>query len=203
MSEFQPQKEPKRSPNTSSFSGGSSNNHSGSGGSSSSSSSNISKFILPGIGLLVGLAVLQGLASMFQSKPVSSSASLIELEQNASLSRRQMMKEAPRFGLQDVEAKESVVRIILKDNAGEDGDVITFSINGQPYSGTVPLTNAGTAFDVPLNPGLNLMAVYGTKDGLGGITFAADVIEGNKSTTTMTLMPFPEGETAQFYLIRR
>lgn len=158
-----------------------------------------SKLILPGLGLLAVIVVLQGIAGMVRSlKP-----NLTDIELNEKLSRSQMMAESPRFGLDDLKVKEPTVRIIFRDNAGEDGDAISFSLNNQPYSATVPLNNAGTAFDLPLKPGANLLAIYGTRDGLGGITFEANVIDGKRSTSTMTLVPFPEGETASFYIIRR
>ncbi len=132
-----------------------------------------------------------------------SPVNLTDVELNQSLSRKQMMKKSPRFGLEDIKVKESTVKVIFRDNAAEDGDTISFSLNRQPYSGTVYLTNGGTAFDLPLNPGANLVAVYGTKDGVGGITFEAVVVDGVKSNTTMTVVPFPQGETAAFNIIRR
>ncbi len=146
--------------------------------------------------------VLQNLAGRLSSL-LPSSVNLVDVELNQSLSRTQMMKKSPRFGLEDIKVKESTVKVIFRDNAAEDGDTISFSLNRQPYSGTVYLTNAGTAFDLPLNPGANLLAVYGAKDGVGGITFEAVVVDGVKSNTTMTLVPFPEGETAAFNIIRR
>ena len=169
---------------------------------SSASASGLSKLILPGIGLIAVVLVLQSVTSMLRSL-IPSPVNLVDVELNQSWSRKQMMKKSPRFGLEDIKVKESTVKVIFRDNAAEDGDTISFSLNRQPYSGTIYLTNAGTAYLLPLNPGANLLAVYGNKDGVGGITFEAVVVDGVKSNTTMTLVPFPEGETAAFNIIRR
>ena len=169
---------------------------------SSTSSAGLLSLMLPALGVIAVLVALQGVASRLGSlRP--SPVNLVDVEEDQRLTRKQMMKKSPRFGLEDIKVRESTVKVIFRDNAAEDGDTISFSLNRQPYSGTVYLTNAGTAFDLPLNPGANLLAVYGAKDGVGGITFEAVVVDGVKSNTTMTLVPFPEGETAAFNIIRR
>ena len=82
--------------------------------------------------------------------------------------------------------------IVLRDNGAEDGDYVTLSVNGKVYAPRVFLKNSGNSVLVPLNPGANLVQIYGDRDGGGGVTLAADV----SSQGNMTSSAFPEGATA-------
>ncbi len=70
------------------------------------------------------------------------------------------------------------------------------SVKGKVYAPRVFLRNAGNAVLIPLNPGANLVQIYGDRDGGGGVTLAADV----SSQGNMTSSAFPERATAMFYI---
>ncbi|MGK7938137.1 MAG: hypothetical protein AB4206_20420 [Xenococcaceae cyanobacterium] len=165
------------------------------------SSSGLSRLILPGIGLIALLVVIQSVFGSFSSLSTGNkrlNLKQVELNPNAA-SKRKAQAEAPRYGLDDKVVKEEQVYIILRDNGAEDGDYVTLSVNGQVYALRVFLKNAGNSVLVPLNPGANLVQIHGDRDGGGGVTLAADVSnQGN-----MTSSAFPEGATAMFYIIRR
>ncbi|MBY0554935.1 hypothetical protein K2P97_10435 [bacterium] len=65
------------------------------------------------------------------------------------------------------------------DSAWEDGDVVEISIDGQPI-GYVDMSNTGLTISVPLEPGKShTMTVRGVRDGGGGITFGAQLMNSN------------------------
>lgn len=162
---------------------------------SASTSANLSKFIVPGMALIAVLAVVQGVAKMFQpALPLRS----VELNPTGQ-SQKAMQTQAPRYGLEDIEVDREQVYIILRDNGAEDGDYVTLYVNGQAYTPSTFIRNAGNSVLVPLNPGANLVQIRGDRDGGGGVTLAADVSNQGNMTNT----PFPEGATAQFYIIRK
>ncbi len=163
-----------------------------------SSSSGLSKLIIPGVALVVVLMVVQSALSSFS--PTNRKLNLKQVELNSTAaSQRKAQAEAPRYGLDDKVVKEEQVYIILRDNGAEDGDYVTNRVNGKVYAPRVFLKNAGNSVLVPLNPGANLVQIYGDRDGGGGVTLAADV----SSQGNMTSSPFPQGATAMFYIIRR
>ena len=163
-----------------------------------SSSSGLSKLIIPGVALVAVLMVVQSALSSFS--PANRKLNLKQVELNStSASQKKAQTEAPRYGLDDKVVNQEQVYIVLRDNGAEDGDYVTLSVNGKVYAPRVFLRNAGNAVLVPLNPGANLVQIYGDRDGGGGVTLAADV----SSQGNMTSYPFPEGATAMFYIIRR
>ena len=166
--------------------------------SSASSSSGLSKPIIPGIVLVAVLMVVQSALSSFS--PANKKLNLKQVELNpTTASQKKAQAEAPRYGLDDKVVNQEQVYIILRDNGAEDGDYVTLSVNGLVYAPRVFLKNAGNSVLVPLNPGANLVQIYGDRDGGGGVTLAADV----SSQGNMTSSAFPEGATAMFYIIRR
>lgn len=65
------------------------------------------------------------------------------------------------------------------DSAWEDGDVVEISIDGQSI-GYVDMSNTGLTISVPLEPGKShVMTVRGVRDGGGGITFGAQLMNSN------------------------
>ena len=168
---------------------------------SNSSSSGLLKLILGGVGIVAVLLVVQSFSSSL-SNLLSSNRKLnlkqVELNPTAA-SQRKAQVEAPRYGLDDKVVNQEQVYIVLRDNGAEDGDYVTLSVNGQVLAPMVFLRNAGNSVLVPLNPGANLVQIYGDRDGGGGVTLAADV----SSQGNMTSSAFPEGATAMFYIIRR
>ena len=114
-------------------------------------------------------------------------------------SAKKSQTEAPRYGFDDKTVNQIEAQIILRDNGSEDGDHVTLFVNGKAYTQSVFIKNAGQSVLVPLNPGANLVQITGDRDGVGGITLAADVSgQGNQSSS-----PMPEGGTAAFYIIRK
>ena len=164
------------------------------------SSSGLLKLILPGVGIVAVLFIVQYLLSSLANLSLSNKLNLKKAELNPTAAiAKKSQAEAPRYGLDDKTVKEEQVYIILRDNGYEDGDYVTLSVNGRVYAPKVFLRNAGNSVLVPLNPGANLVQIYGDRDGGGGITLAADVsTSGNISSS-----PFSPGETAMFYIIRR
>ncbi|MGK7896267.1 MAG: hypothetical protein AB4372_22290 [Xenococcus sp. (in: cyanobacteria)] len=166
-----------------------------------SSSSGLSKLILGGVGIVAVLLVAQSvLGSLSNLLPKNRRLNLKQVELNpTAVSQRKAQAEAPRYGLDDKVVNQEQVYIVLRDNGAEDGDYVTLSVNGKDYAPRVFLKNAGNTVLVPLNPGANLVQIFGDRDGGGGVTLAADVSnQGN-----MTSSPFPQGSTAMFYIIRR
>lgn len=166
-----------------------------------SSSSGLFKLILGGVGVVAVLLVTQlVLGSLSNLLPKNSKLNLKQVELNpTAASQRKAQAEAPRYGLDDKVVNQEQVYIVLRDNGAEDGDYVTLSVNGKVYAPRVFLRNAGNSVLVPLNPGANLVQIYGDRDGGGGVTLAADVsTQGN-----MTSSAFPQGATAMFYIIRR
>lgn len=88
---------------------------------------------------------------------------------------------------------------MLRANGLEDGDYVTLLVYGRVYVSNMMLRNAGNSVAVDVNPGPNLVEIYGDHDGGGGVTLAADVSGIGNATNT----PFPEKTTASFYIIRR
>ena len=163
-----------------------------------SSSSGLSKLIIPGVALVAVLMVVQSALSSFSSANRKLNLKQVELNPTAA-SQRKAQAEAPRYGLDDKVVNQEQVYIVLRDNGAEDGDYVTLSVNGKVYAPRVFLRNGGNSVLVPLNPGANLVQIYGDRDGGGGVTLAADVLsQGN-----MTSSAFPQGATAMFYIIRR
>ena len=166
-----------------------------------SSSSSLSKLILGGVGIVAVLLVAQSvLGSLSNILPKNRRLNLKQVELNpTAASQRKAQAEAPRYGLDDKVVNQEQVYIVLRDNGAEDGDYVTLSVNGEVYAPRVFLRNAGNSVLVPLNPGANLVRIYGDRDGGGGVTLAADV----SSQGNMTSSAFPQGATAMFYIIRR
>ena len=104
----------------------------------------------------------------------------------------------PRYGLEDVRVRQQQAYIILRDIGAEDGDIVTLKVNGQVVAANVFLRNGGNSVLVNLRAGSNLVELVGVRDGVGGITLAADVSDRGNMTRT----PFPPGATAQFNIIR-
>ncbi len=166
-----------------------------------SSSSGLSKLIQGGVAIVAVLLVAQSvLGSLSNLLPSNRRLNLKQVELNpTAASQRKALAEAPRYGLDDKVVNQEQVYIVLRDNGAEDGDYVTLSVNGEVYAPRVFLRNAGNSVLVPLNPGANLVQIYGDRDGGGGVTLAADV----SSQGNMTSSAFPEGATAMFYIIRR
>ena len=168
--------------------------------SNTANSSGLSKLIFPGIAVVAVLFVLQYLSNGLSSLGSASKLNLKKAELNPSTAiQKKAIAEAPRYGLDDKTVKDEQVYIVLRDNGYQDGDYVTLMVNGRVLASRVYLSNAGKSIPVPLNPGANLVQIYGDRDGGGGITLAADVSnQGNMSSS-----PFPQGTTAAFYIIRR
>lgn len=163
--------------------------------SKSSSSLDFSKLVLP---VLAVLALL-GAANLLRPKPTYQT-NLKDLElRNPSGMGSQQAAEAPRYGLRDLEVRDSQVYLILWDNGAEDGDFVTVEVNGRVYANNFMLRNSANSIPVALNPGANLVKIHGIRDGAGGITLAADVSNQGNMTNT----PFPVRATAMFYIVRR
>ena len=164
--------------------------------SKSSSSLDFSKFVLP---VLAVLALL-GAANLLRPKPTyQTNLKDLELRNPSGIGSQQAAAEAPRYGLRDLEVRDSQVYLILWDNGAEDGDFVTVEVNGRVYANNFMLRNSANSIPVGLNPGANLVEINGIRDGAGGITLAADVSNQGNMTNT----PFPEGATAMFYIVRR
>ena len=157
-----------------------------------------SKLIFSGVGFIAVLFVFNSvLGSLFSS---SRKLNLKQAELNPAVGwLEEAQAKAPRYGLNDKTVSIDEVQIILRDNGSEDGDHVTLFVNGKAYTQSIFLTNAGQAVLVPLNPGANLVQITGDRDGVGGITLAADVTsQGNMSSS-----PIPPGSTAAFYIIQK
>ncbi len=165
--------------------------------SKSSSSLDFSKFVLP---VLAVLALL-GAANLLRPK-LTYQTNLKDLElgnPSGIRSQQAAVSVAPRYGLRDLEVRDSQVYLILWDNGAEDGDFVTVKVNGRVYANNFMLRNSANSIPVALNPGANLVEINGIRDGGGGITLAAAVSnQGN-----MTNIPFPVGATAMFYIVQR
>ena len=171
----------------------------------SSSSWDLSNLVFPG---MVFIAALFLVSSLGQSDllPKNNRLNLQKIELDPSLANQSQLKgqtEAPRYGLEDrlVSQGQEQVTIILRDNGYQDGDRVTLSVNERVYATNHFLTNAGTEIPVSLKPGVNLVKIYGNRDGLQngmGISLAADV--SNRGNGTTSLMP--ENATAMFNIIR-
>lgn len=164
--------------------------------SKSSSSLDFSKFVLP---VLAVLALL-GAANLLRPKPnYQTNLKDLELRNPTGIDNQAAVSVAPRYGLRDLEVRDSQVYLILWDNGAEDGDFVTVKVNGRVYANNFMLRNSANSIPVTLNAGANLVEISGIRDGGGGITLAADVSnQGN-----MTNAPFPVGATAMFYILRR
>lgn len=116
----------------------------------------------------------------------------------AAVAQKAPQTSGPRYGLEDVRVRQNQTYIILRDIGAEDGDIVTLKVNGQVLAANVFLRNGGNSVLVNLHPGSNLVEIIGIRDGVGGITLAADVSTRGNLTRT----PFPPGATAQFNIIR-
>ena len=164
--------------------------------SKSSSSLDFSKLVLP---VLAVLALL-GAANLLRPKATyQTNLKGLELGNPSGMGIQQAAAEAPRYGLRDLEVRDSQVYLILWDNGAEDGDFVTVKVNGRIYANSFMLRNSANSIPVALNPGANLVEINGIRDGGGGITLAADVSNQGNMTNT----PFPVGATAMFYIVRR
>lgn len=123
----------------------------------------------------------------------------MELRNPSGIENQAAVSVAPRYGLRDVEVRDSQVSLIVWDNGAEDGDFVTVKVNGQVYANNFMLRNSANSIPVALNPGANLVEINGIRDGGGGITLAAAVSNQGNMTNT----PFPPGATAMFYIVRR
>lgn len=164
-------------------------------------SQDLSRFALPVIAVLA----IFGFLSLLQPKPSVPTYQLnlkeLELRDPKGIQTKNVAAtEAPRYGLRDLEVRhEPRVNLILWDNGWEDGDFVTVMVNGQVYANNFMLRNSGNTVAVALNPGANLVEIYGNRDGGGGITLAAAT--NNQGNITDT--PFPEGASAKFYIFSR
>ena len=164
--------------------------------SKSSSSLDFSKLVLP---VLAVLALL-GAANLLRPKPTyQTNLKELELRNSTGIGSQQAVSVAPRYGLRDLEVRDSQVYLIVWDNGAEDGDFVTVKVNGKVYANNFMLRNSANSIPVALNPGANLVEINGIRDGGGGITLAADVSNQGNMTNT----PFPVGATAMFYIVRR
>lgn len=162
-----------------------------------SSKPDFSKFVLPALAVLA----LLGAANLLRPKPTYQT-NLKDLElryPNIVQSQNVVAAEAPRYGLRDLEVHDSQVNLILWDNGGEDGDFVTVEVNGRVYAANMMLRNSANSIPVALKPGANLVKIHGIRDGAGGVTLGAKASnQGN-----MTNAPFPVGQAAMFYILRR
>lgn len=142
------------------------------------------------------LIAVQSLSGRFSNKLLNLKS--VELNSTPETEKKAQI-EAPRYGLDDKTVPQEQVTINLRDNGGEDGDYVTLYANGQALTSSFFITNAGQPINVALNPGANFIEITADKDGVGGITLAADVSnQGNMASS-----PIPVGNTAAFYIIRR
>lgn len=141
--------------------------------SKSSSSLDFSKFVLP---VLAVLALL-GAANLLRPKPThQTNLKGLELGNSSGIGSQQAaVSAAPRYGLRDLEVRDSQVYLTLWDNGAEDGDFVTVKVNGRVYANSFMLRNSANSIPVALNAGANLVEINGIRDGGGGITLAADV----------------------------
>ncbi len=111
--------------------------------SSSQQSQDMSRFAVPAIAVLGIL----GLLTLLHPKP----------NNTPQTSPYSPTAQDPRYGFRDLEVHEPQTRITLRDNADEDGDFVTFSVNGRVYLQNTMLHNAGQTVQVALNPGPSLV----------------------------------------------
>lgn len=166
-------------------------------------SQELSRFALP---VIAAVLAIFGFLSLLQPKPSGQSAYQLNLKElelsdpKGIQTKNVAATEAPRYGLRDLEVRhEPRVNLILWDNGWEDGDFVTVMVNGQVYANNFMLRNSGNTVAVALNPGANLVEIFGNRDGGGGITLAAATSNQGNITDT----PFPEGASAKFYIFSR
>lgn len=87
--------------------------------SKSSSSPDLSKFVLPALAVLA----LLGAANLLRPKPTyQTNLKDLELRDPTGIQSQQIaVAEAPRYGLRDLEVRDSQVDLILWDNGAEEG----------------------------------------------------------------------------------
>ncbi len=74
---------------------------------SSTSAAGLLSLMLPALGVIAVLVALQGVASRLGSlRP--SPVNLVDVELNQRLTRKQMMKKSPRFGLEDIKVRDTL-----------------------------------------------------------------------------------------------
>ncbi|MDJ0718736.1 MAG: hypothetical protein QNJ54_31675 [Prochloraceae cyanobacterium] len=160
---------------------------------------NYSNLVLPVVSLVGCLGLLWGVQNVVNSFKYPLRG--LELKDVAGLNAKKARhSKSPKYGLKDVRVpqNQNQVYIVLRDIGSEDGDIVTLKVNGQVIAANVFLRNGGNSVPVNVRPGANLVEIYGVRDGVGGITLAADVsTQGN-----MTNTPFPPGATASFYIVR-
>ena len=130
------------------------------------------------------------------------SLSAIELDPGfMSQNQAKAQEQAPHYGLKNQTVNQEQVIINLRDNAYQDGDVVTLSINDRIIVENHSLLNQGTAIPVSLRPGTNVVKIYGVWDGMQngmGISLSADVLNQGNATNVL----FPQNATATFNIVR-
>lgn len=174
----------------------------------SDSSSKMPGWAVPGAIMLVLIFSLSS-ALHNQNKPniphTDNNLSLetIELDPSfASQNQEKAQVSAPQYGLQNQTVNQEQVIINLRDNAFQDGDLVTLRVNDRVIVADHYLLNKGSAIPVSVRPGVNTVKIYGVWDGLQngmGISLAADVLDQGNATNVM----FPQNATAVFSIIRR
>ena len=160
-------------------------------------------WIFPGA---IAVVIMFLISDVFNNRPKIKINNLQAIELNRDLASQNQLKaqrEAPRYGLQDVvvpEAQEQVI-INLRDNGHQDGDRVTLIVNERVITANHYLLNKGSSIPVSIRPGVNLVKIYGNKDGANnglGISLAADVSGQGNATSSL----FPENATATFNIVR-
>lgn len=166
----------------------------------SSSESLPTKLILAGTGMIAVLFVLKFMLGSLSGILGNSRLNLKRVELNSTtINQQKALAKAPRYGLNDKTVNQNKAQIILRDNGAEDGDYVTLFINGQAYTQSTYITNAGQAVPVSLKPGANLVQIRADKDGVGGITVAVDIDNQIGNTSSV----IPQGNSATFYIIHK
>lgn len=164
-------------------------------------SSKLPSWIVPSVASLVIVFFLLSLKSNNKSA-INSDLKTIELNPNFSeQNQAKAQEQAPYYGLENQTVNREQIIINLRDNAYQDGDIVTLSINDRVIVENHSLLNRGTPIPVSLRPGVNVVKIYGNWDGAQngmGISLAADVLNQGNATNVL----FPQNATAVFNIIR-
>ena len=168
--------------------------------------SKLPSWIFPSAALLVILFFLSSIFNNNRSdvSNIIKDPNLEAIELNPSFAAQNQAKaqeQAPYYGLQNQTVNQEQVIINLRDNAYQDGDLVTLSVNDRVVVENHSLLNQGTAIPVSVRPGVNVVKIYGVWDGMQngmGISLAADVLNRGNATNVL----FPQNATATFNIIR-
>ena len=164
-------------------------------------------WVFPSAAILVLLFFLSSILNSGTKSNIprtGNSPSLSAIELNPSFMSQNQAKaqeQAPHYGLQNQTVNQEQVIINLRDNAYQDGDVVTLSVNDRVVVENHSLLNQGTAIPVSLRPGTNVVKIYGVWDGMQngmGISLSADVLNQGNATNVL----FPQNATATFNIVR-